>query len=588
MKKTKLLGALLFSVVATTTAAFAAACFPKTANYKVEFIGGAGASGTMVTQVVEDGSSFVVPENAFTNGDKIFLYYLNGETVVNEGDEITVTSNVSLTAVWGNTVTFEGSGATGEMNTTTVVSGTEYTVPENAFTNGDKTFMYFSDGANQVAVGDKITVSTNVTLTAVWGYNFAYEGISETLLQVGTVHTVAEFAGNVPFGKLFAGYTDGTTQYSVGDTITVNADITLSPVFNVDTSLIEGTKYSYPGSTTAYVQFNEDGTIYRAFHVKNDSFGVDYDNVTSASVYELTKEFDGTSLEYKFQYSTSQPLQTVKLTFSENGVVTALVTLSENNQSQSFVLYCGEKKEYTTEVGTLTAFVTETTANYGWTATDGEYTAVTLTDEIEVGNIVKVMNGDVEIIEIQFTETGVRTVGAEKGTVIDGYTLDGWGNATKNGETVAYRISPKTSYVVIGNKGYALENEVYVEKQADGVQNVFVKVDGSYVYSLDFDGFGTVYAVQKTYSTYEYVGVYSVSGDTITVTDCNYSFDKTYSVIENGNVLSVSSYSGVEYYVIDGYVSNEQLDDEASGDTWKTENGLLMLMNLFSLLLMKI
>ena len=66
------------------------------------------------------------------------------------------------------TVSFDANGGTGTMAAATGVSG-EYTLPENGFTapNG-KQFKGWSVDGNEKAVGDKITVTANTTVTAVW------------------------------------------------------------------------------------------------------------------------------------------------------------------------------------------------------------------------------------------------------------------------------------------------------------------------------------------------------------------------------------------------------------------------------------
>ena len=66
------------------------------------------------------------------------------------------------------TVTFAANGGTGTMADVTGISG-EYTLPENGFTAPDgKQFKAWSVDGNEKAVGDKITVTADTTVTAVW------------------------------------------------------------------------------------------------------------------------------------------------------------------------------------------------------------------------------------------------------------------------------------------------------------------------------------------------------------------------------------------------------------------------------------
>ena len=66
------------------------------------------------------------------------------------------------------TVSFDANGGTGTMVDVTGISG-EYTLPENGFTAPDgKQFKSWSVGGVEKAVGDKINVTADTTVTAVW------------------------------------------------------------------------------------------------------------------------------------------------------------------------------------------------------------------------------------------------------------------------------------------------------------------------------------------------------------------------------------------------------------------------------------
>ena len=66
------------------------------------------------------------------------------------------------------TVSFAANGGTGTMADVTGISG-EYTLPANGFTApAGKQFKAWSVGGSEKAAGDKITVTANTTVTAVW------------------------------------------------------------------------------------------------------------------------------------------------------------------------------------------------------------------------------------------------------------------------------------------------------------------------------------------------------------------------------------------------------------------------------------
>ena len=66
------------------------------------------------------------------------------------------------------TISFNANGGTGTMADVTGVSG-EYTLPESTFTAPDgKEFKCWKVGDDEKNAGDKITVSSDVTVKAVW------------------------------------------------------------------------------------------------------------------------------------------------------------------------------------------------------------------------------------------------------------------------------------------------------------------------------------------------------------------------------------------------------------------------------------
>ena len=110
------------------------------------------------------------------------------------------------------TVSFDANGGTGTMADVTGISG-EYTLPANGFTAPTgKQFKAWSVGGVEKAAGDKITVTANTTVTAVWEaieYNVTVTGGTAsvgagtpiTKATMGT--TVTLTAGAAPSGKVF-------------------------------------------------------------------------------------------------------------------------------------------------------------------------------------------------------------------------------------------------------------------------------------------------------------------------------------------------------------------------------------------------
>ena len=176
-----------------------------------------GGSGTM-TPVTDLTGEYTLPANEFTApSGKQF----KGWSLTTDGAIVTkvdMTENRTVYAIWENipvvtyTVSFAANGGTGTMADVTGVSG-EYTLPANGFTAPDgKQFKAWSVGGVEKVVGDKITVTANTTVTAVWEaveYNVTVTGGTAsvgagtpiTKATMGT--TVTLTAGAAPTGKVF-------------------------------------------------------------------------------------------------------------------------------------------------------------------------------------------------------------------------------------------------------------------------------------------------------------------------------------------------------------------------------------------------
>ena len=144
-----------------------------TDTYTVSFDAN-GGTGSMADATGVSGD-YVLPVCSFTapNGKQFKAWSVGGVEKA-AGDTITVNANTTVTAIWENipvvtyTVSFAANGGTGTMADVTGISG-EYTLPENGFTApAGKQFKAWMVGSTEKAVGDKITVTANTTVTAVW------------------------------------------------------------------------------------------------------------------------------------------------------------------------------------------------------------------------------------------------------------------------------------------------------------------------------------------------------------------------------------------------------------------------------------
>ena len=176
-----------------------------------------GGTGSM-TAIADLTGEYILPSNEFTApSGKQF----KGWSLTTDGAIVTkvdMTENRTVYAIWENipvvtyTVSFAANGGTGTMTAATGISG-NYMLPACTFTApAGKQFKAWSVGGVEKAVGDKITVTANTTVTAVWEaveYNVTVTGGTAsvgagtpiTKATMGT--TVTLTAGAAPSGKVF-------------------------------------------------------------------------------------------------------------------------------------------------------------------------------------------------------------------------------------------------------------------------------------------------------------------------------------------------------------------------------------------------
>ena len=139
--------------------------------YTVTFDSNGGSAVT--AQNIEAGQKATKPADPTKSGYDFKGWTLNGSTY---DFNTAVNGDITLVATWEQqqvvpttyTVSFAANGGTGTMADVNGVSG-DYTLPANGFTAPDgKQFKAWSVGGVEKAVGDKITVTADTTVTAVW------------------------------------------------------------------------------------------------------------------------------------------------------------------------------------------------------------------------------------------------------------------------------------------------------------------------------------------------------------------------------------------------------------------------------------
>lgn len=206
----------------------------------------------------------------------------------------------------------------------------------------------------------------------------------------------------------------------------------------------------------------------------------------------------------------------------------------------------------------------------------GKYSKATITGEVGNGNKItvayKFYNGESPAVdgskEYMFvSDTSMVDAGEELGTYTaegkDSLVLDGFGNATLGEKSYKYSINAKNVVVLTGETslGVTLDSEAktYAVATSDGFVHSYIDANSSKT-SLVFDGFGGVlYTYASSYGspTLSY-GTYTLGTGTVTIKGANYSYNKTYSIEESGNVLA--SVDGKVVLAVAGYVVENKID----------------------------
>ena len=182
--------------------------------YTITFNSNDGTS--VAPQNIKAGEKLTEPTPAPTKAGFTFDGWYEDSTFSTKFDFNTpITDNMTLYAKWTEnkyTLTFDANGGSGTMTPVTDLTG-EYTLPANGFTApAGKQFKAWSVGGVEKAAGDKITVTANTTVTAVWEaieYNITVTdgkatvgaGTPITKATIGT--TVTLTANAAPSGKVF-------------------------------------------------------------------------------------------------------------------------------------------------------------------------------------------------------------------------------------------------------------------------------------------------------------------------------------------------------------------------------------------------
>lgn len=283
----------------------------------------------------------------------------------------------------------------------------------------------------------------------------------------------------------------------------------------------------------------------------------------------VVTKVDGVATTYGY---ISGSASSIKITY-KTGSSSSVTTKTGKYDAKSLVL---GGKIYVKNPSSFASYYNSSNGTFYAYARDGKETIytykgtdyATIDGELAVGNIVTVTYGDKSFVAKITSATAYDVAGAERGTFTaegkDSITFDGFGSATIGDKTYSYIINAKKVVVLTGETtlGVTLDSEAmtYAEATGDGFIHAYTDASNSR-YTLTFDGFGGVeYKYVATYGSPQIAyGSYTLGTGSVTVKGANYSYNKTYTIEESGNVLA--STDGKTALAVKGYVVEKRLNE---------------------------
>ena len=212
-----------------------------------------GGTGDDKVEKVKKGGIYKLPEaNTFTpqNENQEFSGWKVGDdtTLKNPGDQITITGDTEVKAIW-KAIEFKvqfktGEGAKGSMKDETVIKGSEFELPTPTFSQYEgKKFAGWKvgDGTELKQVGEKIKISGDVTLTAIWKdieYKVSFNGnkgsgtMTGSTVKKGEKYKLPENKFTPPSDKQeFKAWEVDGKEVAVGTEITIDKDTEIKAIW---------------------------------------------------------------------------------------------------------------------------------------------------------------------------------------------------------------------------------------------------------------------------------------------------------------------------------------------------------------------
>lgn len=398
--------------------------------------------------------------------------------------------------------------------------------------------------------------------------------VADGKLTFGEIKNVAytfNEDGSISYGK----WGDGSAKYTFVITTTgikatnrhLNADgydfeedeYTLTAL-----KAISGVAGSYKADNASRFVIAENGLVTSAANTDNVFMGY----VTGSSKSNFT-------IVYKT--SSSSKVTTVKGARID---AKGNLVLGKSNADAEILIkdLKGFKSYYMADEGTLYVYTnSDDTITYVFKTSDKKYAYVKAEDikgTVAEGEIFTITYGlyNGTYKKTNTTQTykivggKLTTAGAEKGEYTaegkDTLTLNGFGDATLGEKSYKYSINAKSVVILTGETslGVTLDSETktYAEVASDGFVHTYIDTSNDR-YTMVFDGFGgaTLTYASSYGSPSVYSGTYTLGTGTVTVAKTSYSYNKTYTIEESGNVIV--SADGSKVLKVAGYVVESKI-----------------------------
>ena len=232
---------------------------PQPTQYTISFDAGEG-TGNMAAIIKDENATYALPECTFTapSGKHFAGWKIGADEILRQvGYQITVTGNITITAIWEQdvipqptqyTVSFNANGGTGSMNSVPQDENATYTLPANGFNapQGKEFAGWKLNGQGDLLQpGATITITANVELVAQWKdievvpptqYTITFDSNNGTgsmnpvQINEGEQYALPQNGFTAPEGKEFAGWQVGNdaTIRQPGYQLTVNGDVIIT------------------------------------------------------------------------------------------------------------------------------------------------------------------------------------------------------------------------------------------------------------------------------------------------------------------------------------------------------------------------